>query len=101
MESKFEGDEELRRKHIIVDKIIHIGNEAKNLEFIGLKNPDYLSYENQELLREKLKTLEYSDVKKVGISKTTWHYIQKRLKGGKKIKLNRKTIGKLNSCGLL
>ncbi len=76
-EFKFEGDiGELKRKRIIVTKVIPIGKEAKNLEFTGtLDNPDYLIYESQEQLREKLLKLTAKEIKKIGISKTTWFYI--------------------------
>lgn len=67
------------------------------MEFLGtLNNPEYVFYENQGQLREKLLKITSKERKRMGISKTTWFYILKRIKEGKELKLSRKTIEKLS-----
>ncbi len=98
-ESKFDGDiGELKRKHIIVDNITHIGKEAKNIEFVGtLKKAEYEIYENNEKLTQILLSMSVSEARKIRISKTTLHCIKKRILEGKTIKLRKKTLEKLKN----
>lgn len=81
-ESKFDGDTGiLKRKHVDVSKIVHVGKESNNLdesEALGVDSDSYETYENIEDLdckfrkiAKKVLKLNPRDVKKLGISRQT------------------------------
>ncbi|MHB8546479.1 MAG: hypothetical protein ACYDAJ_06905 [Nitrosotalea sp.] len=90
-ESKFEGDTGiLKRKHVIVSKIIHIGKESNNLEesdAFGVNSESYQTYEKVEDLDAKFSKisdiilkLNPKDVKKFGMSRQTLWNVKKHIK---------------------
>lgn len=59
------------RKHIVIDRIRHIGKESNNLDetsIIGINDGSYLEYENLKEFKQWLLTLKPKDVKDKGIS---------------------------------
>ncbi len=81
-ESKFDGNTGiLRRKHVEVSKIVHIGKESNNLdenEILGVDSDSYEIYENVEDLdckfrkiAKKVLKLNPRDVKELSISRQT------------------------------
>ena len=91
-ESKFDGKTGiLKRKHVIVDSIIHIGKETNNLENTGILDaPSYTIYQNNKELAKKILKLKPKDVKKYGIRRNTLWYIKQKIKSGKPVKFSNK-----------
>ncbi|MEO9307469.1 MAG: DNA polymerase [Nitrososphaera sp.] len=89
-ESKFEGKTGvLKRKHVTVSNVVHIGKESNNLdesEVLGVDSDSYEVYEKIEDLDEKFKKISEKvlklnprDVKKFGISRQTLWNIKKNI----------------------
>lgn len=89
-ESKFEGNVGiLKRKHVMISKIIHVGKESNNLEesdVLGVDSDSYQTYEKVDGLDVKFRKisdmvlkLNPKDVKKVGISRQTLWNVKKRI----------------------
>lgn len=90
-ESKFEGDTGiLKRRHVKISKIVHIGKESNNLEesdVLGVDSDSYQTYEKVEDLASKF--MKISDmvlklnpkgVKKIGISRQTLWNVDKKIR---------------------
>ncbi len=96
-ESKLEGAVGvLQRRHIVADKIVHIGKEADNIgqNLSGLETVDQNIFENRKDIT-KLKQMYWEDVKSSGISRMQFFRIKKRLMKGKIPEVNDKTWAKL------
>ncbi len=97
-ELKFEGNiGELKRRHLQVDSIIHIGKETNNLEeteVVGVQKDDYQIYQNEKVRDEKLKerimALTLKTAEKYGISKRQLYRWKKKIREGQDLKLYRK-----------
>ncbi|MGC8652167.1 MAG: hypothetical protein ACP5UH_02870 [Candidatus Micrarchaeia archaeon] len=101
-DNKYDGDTgELRRKHIDIGDIEHIGKESNNLEeteVIGVSDNDYVIYNNktEKKIADVIKRLTPKRAKQIGLSKRNLRYLRKKIKEGKTIKqLKRKTLNKL------
>ncbi|MCA9828753.1 MAG: hypothetical protein KC444_10295 [Nitrosopumilus sp.] len=92
-ESKFDGDiGVLRRKHVDVGNVIHIGKESNGLEeseLFGLDQSSYETYQNESAIDEsfrklvpKILGLKPKDVKESGISKQTLWNIKQKIRTG-------------------
>jgi len=100
-EGKFDGIKGvLRRKHVRVSRIIHVGKESSNLEeseIFGLDDDSYQTYEDlaglDEALRKRgdeLLNLTTKDVRKFGISRQTWHNVKARIESNQINHISRK-----------
>jgi hypothetical protein len=101
-ESKLLGTKgRLERRHIIADKLIFIGKEADKIDehMNGLGNAEYNVYHNPEDVAKPL-SLSWERVKSCGIPKSQFYALKKQLRQGKRLKLSRKTLEKLNSLDL-
>jgi len=82
-ESKYEGDiGQLKRQHIHVSEIVHIGKEANNIEDEPLEGGNVQVFRNEEKERLRIIGMRQSDAEREGIDrKTRW-----RMKRKQKIK---------------
>ena len=89
-ESKFDGDVGvLKRKHVRITDIVHIGKESNGLdesELLGLDDSSYEIYQNDSEIDEKfmklapkILELKSKDVKGFGISKQTLWNTKKKI----------------------
>lgn len=101
-ESKFDGETGiLERKHVNVNRVLHIGKESNNLdeaEYLGVDANSYETYEDLVNLDTKFKEISNAildltpkDVKKLGISKQTLWNAKKSIKYKKIKQISNKT----------
>jgi len=100
-ESKFDGDVGvLKRKHVRISNIVHIGKESNGLdesELFGLDDSSYEIYQNDSEIDEKFKKLvprilelKPKDVKKILISKQTLWNIKHHIENNQFKRISRK-----------
>ena len=87
---KFDYDNEgiAHRKHIIADRIRHIGKESNNLDesqITGIGEDDYLEYDNVMEFYDWILSLKPKDVKDKGISQRALYKVQTNVKSGKRL----------------
>jgi hypothetical protein len=71
-ESKYEGDNgQLRRRHIEVTDIIHIGKEANNIEKEPLKTGTVQVFKNEERERLRIINMRQCEAERDGIARVT------------------------------
>ena len=106
-DNKYDGDiGELRRKQIIINDVEHIGKESNNLkesEVIGVSDNDYVIYDNktEQKIADVINNMATKDARRIGLSKRHLFRLKKRIKEGKKIELERKTLKKLIGYNIL
>lgn len=101
-ESKMDGTVGLlHTKHVTVTKTTYLGKEANRIEETrtGLSISPHTVYDNPKQVKTVL-SYKWNDVKGCGISKSQFYLLKKQLKQGKRLKLNSKTLRKLNSLRL-
>ena len=84
-----------------LNDIEHIGKESNNLEeseVIGVSDDDYVIYDNksEQKIADVIKNMTTKDARHIGLSKRHLFRLKKRIKEGKKIALERKTLKKLS-----
>lgn len=100
-EGKFDGTQGvLRRKHVNVSRVIHVGKESNNLEeseIFGIDDDTYQTYEDLKNLDESLRKkrddllrLTAKDVKKFGISRQTWWNVKARIESNQINRISKK-----------
>ena len=100
-ESKFDGDVGvLKRKHVRITSIVHIGKESNGLdesELFGLDDSSYEIYQNDSEVDEKFRKLapkilelKPKDVKGFGISKQTLWNIKHHIENNQLKRISRK-----------
>ena len=100
-DGKYEGGiGELRRKHIIIDGIEHIGKESNNLEeseVIGVSDNDYVIYDNktEQKITKFIKKMTVKQAREIGISRRNLFYLRKKLLLSQRILLKKKTVLRL------
>jgi hypothetical protein len=93
-ESKFEGDVGvLKRKHVNVARVVHVGKESNNLdetEVLGVDSDNYEIYEDSKDIDTKFKRIvvqilemKPSDVKKYEISRQTLWNVKNKILANK------------------
>jgi len=104
-DNKFDYDNEgiAHRKHIIVNRIRHIGKESNNLDDnrAGIEDPDYLEYTkdheivNSEGFKQWILSLKPKDVRDEGISQQALYYQKSLIRNGKSLNIKQKVVRKL------
>lgn len=88
------------QEKISILEIEHISKESNNLgeiEVIGVSSGDYVVYnvEIDKKLGKIILNLTNSDTKQIRISRTELYYLKKRIREGKRIRINKTTLKKL------
>jgi len=96
-DNKFDYDSEgiAHRKHIIVNWIRYIGKESNDLEEASIFVIDddlYLEYENVEDFKQWILSLKLKDVKDKGISERDLRNFKQKIKNGRGLKNESKTV---------
>jgi len=105
-DNKYDGNiGELKRKHIDIGEIEHIGKESNNLEeteVIGVSDNDYTVYDDksEQKITEIIDNMTTKDAKRIGLSKMQMFRLKKKIKYGKKIVLKKKTVNKLTNTNM-
>jgi hypothetical protein len=96
-ESKLEGETGiLKRRHVKIKNIVHIGKETENLERTGILDEiDYPYYFDVKALLE----INPKEASKLGIKRNTLWHIKKRIASGKPLKLSSKVYARLLKGG--
>jgi len=100
-DNKYEGEiGELKRRHIEIDDIEHIGKESNNLEeveAIGLSDGDCVVYDNksEQKIRGTIQKMKTKDARRIGLSKKQLFRLKKKVKLKSPIVLKKKTLKKL------
>ena len=87
----------LERKHLKIDGFTYIGKEAGNLERTGtMDSPEYAVYQDEKDVAERIKSMSLDEARKLGMPKTTYYRLRKKLSNGGDVKLRGKIWEKLN-----
>jgi hypothetical protein len=109
-EEKYDGDiGTLKRKHLIIDNISHMGKESNNLEeseVVGVSEDDYVIYDDQkegsqnnankeDKIRDIIRKLTLKEAKRRKISKSEYYYLKTKGKSNEPLTFKKKTLRKL------
>ncbi|WP_135605546.1 hypothetical protein [Methanococcoides sp. NM1] len=86
LEHKFDGEiGVLERKHVHADSVIYIGKEANNIDEQELDVKQAQEFIDVEEIKRKILEMPQKEAEKLGLSRSTFQDIKRRIREGKRI----------------